>query len=129
MVILPASAVPELLSLSLDIASGIKALERDLLGKWTGLAMIIGSRFHYKLVQRKLTPNLSLINPYLEDEVGQAIEEGFPKTEEWTEIQPYYALLMVSARVSSRVLVGFPICQDSRWLDVSMNFTEDSKCS
>ncbi|KAF4621498.1 hypothetical protein G7Y89_g14576 [Cudoniella acicularis] len=126
MVVLPASTIPELSSLSIEVASGIKALEHDLLGKWTGLDMILESRLHHRLVQRKLTPNLSLVTPGLEDEVSKAISDCFPQSPDWTEIQPYHVLLKVSARVSSRVLVGFPICQDPRWLNIAINFTEDT---
>jgi hypothetical protein len=77
MVVLPASAIPELSSLPIEVASGIKTLEQYLLEKWTRLHMVIESRLHHKLVQRKLTPNLSLVTPGLEDEVTKAIEEFF----------------------------------------------------
>lgn len=126
MVVLPPKHIPELSSLPLDIASGIKALEADLLGKWTGLHIIIHSRLHYQLVQRKLTPNLSLVIPALEDEVTASLEACFPQSHEWTSFKPYYTLLDVSARVSSRVLVGYPICQNPEWIDISKNFTENS---
>jgi hypothetical protein len=129
MVILPPKHVPELSNLPIDIASGIKALEADLLGKWTGLHIIIHSRLHHQLVQRKLTPNLSSVIPALEDEVATSLDTCFPQSNEWTSFNPYYTMLEVSARVSSRVLVGYPICQDPEWIDISKNFTENSMAS
>lgn len=130
MVVLPASAIQELSNLPTEVASGIKALERDLLGRWTGLHMITETRLHHRLVQRKLTPNISLITPSLEDEVNLAIEENFPRdTDNWSPVQPYFALLKVSARVASRVLVGSPWCHNPEWLDIATNFTEDSRFS
>ncbi|KAF2706116.1 cytochrome P450 [Pleomassaria siparia CBS 279.74] len=125
MVVLPAKHIPELSSLPIEVASGIKALERDLLGRWTGLHIIIHSRLHHKLVQRRLTPNLSLVIPGLEEEVTASLNACFPQSYEWTPIKPYYTLLEVSARVSSRVLVGYPMCQDPTWIDISKNFTEN----
>lgn len=125
MVVLPPKHIPELSSLPLDIASGIKALEADLLGKWTGLHIIIHSRLHHQLVQRRLTPNLSLVIPALEDEVAASLDACFPQCHEWTSFKPYYTLLEVSSRVSSRVLVGYPICQNPEWIDISSNFTEN----
>jgi len=127
MVVLPAKHIPEISSLPIEVASGIKALERDLLGKWTGLYIIVHSRLHHQLVQRRLTPNLSIVIPGLEDEVSASIDACFPQSYDWTSFKPYYTLLEVSARVSSRVLVGYPICQDPKWIDVSKNFTENSK--
>jgi cytochrome P450 len=125
MVVLPAKHIPELSNLPIKVASGIKALERDLLGQWTGLHIIIHSRLHHQLVQKRLTPNLSLVLPALEEEVAASLEACFPQSYEWTSIKLYYRLLEVSSRVSSRVLVGYPICQDPRWIDVSSNFTEN----
>jgi hypothetical protein len=127
MVVLPAKHIPELSNLPIEIASGIQALERDLLGKWTGLHIIIQSRLHHTLVQRRLTPNLSLVVPGLEEEANSALEACFPQSYEWTPIKPYYTLLDISARVSSRALVGSPICRDPNWIDISKNFTENSE--
>ncbi|KAF2649034.1 putative cytochrome P450 [Lophiostoma macrostomum CBS 122681] len=125
MVVLPHSVMPELASLPNEIASGIRALERDLLGKWTAIHMIIESRLHHRMVQRKLTPNLSLVTPGIEDEVSSALSDIFPNSEEWTPVKPYYALLEVTARVVSRVLLGLPVCRNAEWLESATQFTEN----
>lgn len=69
---LPASAVQELSTLPPNIADGTKAFEHDLMGSYTGLDFILQSRLHHRIVQRKLTPNLGLLSPHLEDELRQS---------------------------------------------------------
>ncbi|CAG8981863.1 hypothetical protein HYALB_00009539 [Hymenoscyphus albidus] len=127
MIVLPASAVTELSSLPNQIANGLLALERDMLGKWTGLHMDVESRLHHKVVQRKVTPNLEILTPTVEEEVRNSFLDYLPQNceNDWVEIEPYYVLLKVTARISGRVLIGFPICRDERWLDFAMIFTQE----
>jgi hypothetical protein len=101
MLVLPPKHIPELSSLPLDIASGMKVLEGDLLGKCTRLHITIYSRLHHQLVQQKLTPNLSHVIPALEDGVAKSLDACFPQSHESTSFKPYYTLLEVPARVSS----------------------------
>jgi ent-kaurene oxidase len=97
------------------------------MGPYTGLNFILQSRLHHRIVQRKLTPNLGKLTPHLEDELGKAVEDLFPKeaNDDWTEVQLYSLLLSLTARTSARAFVGTSFCRDQRWLDVAINFVED----
>jgi len=130
-IVLPRSNIQELSSIPPNIADGTKALEHDLMGPYTGLNFILESRLHHRIVQRKLTPNLGKITPNLEDELGKAVEDLFPKeaNDDWTEVQLYPLLLSLTARTSARAFVGTRFCRDQRWLDVAINFVEDCKLS
>lgn len=99
------------------------------MGPYTGLNFILHSRLHHRIVQRKLTPNLAKLSPHLEDELGRAVKDLFPKEadHEWTEVQLYPLLLSMTARISARAFVGTSFCRDQRWLDVTINFVEDRK--
>ncbi|KAF1940883.1 putative cytochrome P450 [Clathrospora elynae] len=125
MVVLPASLLEELSALPSTIASPHSALERDLLGDHTGLDVILETRMHHTIVQRKLTPRLSTLTSYLEKELTLAFDEYFPACDEWTEFQPYQVFAKVSARLSARALVGPELCHDATWLDISVNYTEN----
>ncbi|KAL8936565.1 MAG: hypothetical protein Q9216_004867 [Gyalolechia sp. 2 TL-2023] len=126
-IVLPPSTVQELSSLPPEIADGTKALEHDLMGPYTGLDFILQSRLHHRIVQRRLTPNLGKLTPHLEDELGQAVTDLFPKEADdgWTTVQLYPLLLALTARTSARAFVGTSFCRDQRWLDVAVNFVED----
>lgn len=124
MVILPANLIDELSSLHSSVASNHRALEKDLLGPYTGLDIILESRMHHTIVQRKLTPRLPLLTPALQDELTLAIEEFFPVCSEWTEMVPFNVLGQVAARLAARVTVGPAFCRDPKWLDISVNYTE-----
>lgn len=123
--VLPPSLLEELSGVPNNIASRNGALEHDLLGHYTGISLIVDSRLHHTIVQRKLTPRLEQMIPGLEEELTAAFEEHMPASkEEWTEFEPYQALAKISARLSARALVGPELCRDETWLDVSVNFTE-----
>ena len=124
-VVLPIDMLEELSSLPPTIASPHGALEHDLLGPYTGLNLILESRLHQSIVQRKLTPRLGLLTPDLEEELVTAFKDEFPPCKEWTEVQPYKLLAKVSARLSARALVGSSMCHNKTWLDISVNYTEN----
>ncbi|KAF2184216.1 putative cytochrome P450 [Zopfia rhizophila CBS 207.26] len=124
-VILPNCLLEELSLLPSNIASPHGALEHDLLGHYTGLNLILESRLHHSIVQRKLTPRLGLVTPGLENELQSAFEDYFPECDDWIEFQPYQVFGKVSARLSARALVGPGLCRHPTWLDISVNYTEN----
>ena len=124
---MPLSLLNELSSLPSSIASPHGALEHDLLGAYTGLNLILESRLHHTIVQRKLTPRLDLLAPHLEDELTSAFGDFFPNCDDWAEFKPYQIFAKVSARLSARALVGPHYCRDPTWLDISVNYTENRK--
>lgn len=77
---LPHRLLEELSSLPGDIASPHGALEHDLLGPHTGLNLILESRLHHSIVQRKLTPRLPMLAPMLEEELSAAVDEYMPSS-------------------------------------------------
>lgn len=127
MVVLPDSVVEELAGLPNAIASNILALQYDLVAAWTGLSMLQDVNLHLRVVQRRLSPNMRRITLDLEDEVTNAIDTLFPQPShgEWVEMDLYHVMMELSARVFSRMVVGPQFCRDPRWVDFSINFTEN----
>jgi hypothetical protein len=128
-VVLPLSLLEELAAIPPSIASPHAALEHDLLGHYTGLDLILESRIHHSIVQRKLTPRLDLLIPAMETELRHAIERSFPpmNAANWSEFMPYQCFGRISASLTGRALVGRDLCRDEVWLDITFNYTENCK--
>ncbi|CAI6331422.1 unnamed protein product [Periconia digitata] len=128
-IVLPHTLLDQLSSLPATVASPHGALEQDLLGPHTGLNLILDSRLHHSIVQRKLTPRLPIMAPRLQDELMNAVDFHFSHVENeegngWTKFQPYQVLAKISAQLAARALVGRELCRNKIWLDVSVNYTE-----
>lgn len=126
MIVLPHSTLDELSHISEKVASPHKALEHDLLGDYTGINLILESRMHHSIVQRKLTPRLGLLTPSMENQLAKAVNESFSscEVEEWSEFRPYQVFARISARLASHALVGPSLCDNREWLELSVNYTE-----
>ncbi|KAI1384137.1 putative cytochrome P450 [Hypoxylon trugodes] len=122
---LPLSVLEELSNLPATVASPNTALENDLLGHYTGLSLILESRAHHSIVQRRVTPRLGLMTPRLEAEIHSACSESFPNSQEWVEFQPYKTLAKVSARISAQAIVTPEFAHDPKWLEISVEYTEN----
>ncbi|PVH97495.1 cytochrome P450 [Periconia macrospinosa] len=125
MLLLPLNLLEELSSIPNHIASRNKALEHDLLGRYTGISLILDSRLHHTIIQRKLTPRLEQVAPVLEGELAGLFEEYLPaSSDRWTIFQPHHVFAKISSRLSARMLVGPELCRNEEWLEVSVKFTE-----
>lgn len=125
--VLPLSLLEELSRLPPHIAESTSALERDLVGSFTGVDLILENRLHHSIVQRKLTPRMPLLLPRMEEAVSAAFEKYLPESEDWEEFQPYKALSHVSARLGAEVIVGPAFCDNPDWLNIAVEYTENCR--
>ncbi|KAK3942829.1 Ent-kaurene oxidase [Diplogelasinospora grovesii] len=123
-VVLPLSLLEEVSNLPSNIAESTAALERDLVGSFTGVDLILENRLHHSIVQRKLTPRLPLLLTRMEDAVTAAFNKYLPQSENWTEFQPYQAVSYVSARLGAEVIVGPAFSDNPEWLHIAIEYTE-----
>ncbi|KAK7225222.1 hypothetical protein V2G26_013225 [Clonostachys chloroleuca] len=123
-VILPHALLKELAGLPVTVASPQRALERDLLGHYTGVSLLVESQLHHSIMQRRLTPRIPLLIPRMERTVAQAFEKHFPNDDDWTEIQPSKILGPILAKVAAEALVGPEFSHDPTWVDISTHYTE-----
>jgi hypothetical protein len=126
-VILPHECLEELAQIPAAAANPQSALERDLLGHYTGIDLILENRLHHWIVQRRLTPRLPLLVPRMEKAVAASFEQLLPQGSAWVEFMPYQVFGLVSARVAADAMVGPAFCTDKRWLDIAFNYTENRK--
>ncbi|RYP09459.1 hypothetical protein DL764_001284 [Monosporascus ibericus] len=124
-VVLPLPLLKELSRLPPHVAEPTAALERDLVGSFTGIDLILENRLHHSIVQRKLTPRLPLLLPRMEEAASAAFMKYIPQSEDWTEFQPYKALSHVSARLGAEVIVGPTFCDNENWLHIAVEYTEN----
>lgn len=128
-IVLPLSVLEELVAIPANVASPHGGLENDLLGTYTGLDLVLESRLHHSIIQRKLTPRLGLVTPGLEKELGNALTECLPNSEDWVVFQPYQAFSKVSARFSSQAITGPAFANNEEWLNIGVEYVETRKCS
>ena len=91
---------------------GFEGFVPDLTGTWIK-----------DVVQGRLTQSLNLITHDLVDEADLAITEQFPASKEWRTFEVKKDNLQIVARLSARVFLGFPLCRDQSWLEISKNYT------
>lgn len=126
---LPPSLLEELATLPPAVASSHRTIEHDLMGRYTGLHMMVESRIHHTVLQRKLTPRLDGLAPAIEGELNSALETAFENVtdSDWTVFEPHPTLNYISARLSSYALVGPTYCRDPSWLDLAVNYPKNRK--
>ena len=127
MVVLPASMVEEIRVLPSSIANPTVAHAHNLLGAYTRMDLILRSNLHFRMIQSKLTPSLGSLTGPMEEEVRFAVASHLPECGDWVAIKPYHMMLELVAHVSARVFVGLPLCRSREWLEISTQFTENSK--
>ncbi|KAI0198931.1 putative cytochrome P450 [Astrocystis sublimbata] len=125
LIVLPLSVLEELSIIPASVASPNNALEHDLLGRYTGLNLILESRAHHFIVQRRLTPRLGVLAPRLAQEIECACDENLTTSREWVEFQPYQVLSKVSARLAAQAIVPRDLASNPKWLELSVEYTEN----
>ncbi|KAI1823505.1 cytochrome P450 [Xylaria intraflava] len=123
--ILPYAVLEELAALPPTVAGPSDGLDKDLMGGYTGIDMILDNRIHHSVVQRRLTPRLPNLVPLLEKSITSAFKEYFPKAEEWTPITPFHLFAEIAARTNAPALVGPLFAQNREWLDIAIGYTEE----
>jgi hypothetical protein len=73
---------------------------------------VVTDTVHGDVIRHELT---KMLGNYIEDvfdEIDFAFRENWGvNTKEWTEVTSYYSMLDIIARISNRVIVGFPLCR------------------
>ncbi|CZR56230.1 related to cycloheximide-inducible protein CIP70 (cytochrome P450 family) [Phialocephala subalpina] len=123
-VILPMSQMEWLLSQPDNVISQNEVNRAFLQADHTMLhPKVIPDHVHDDVIKKELT---KLLGDYMGD-VQEEIDFAFRRewgvdTKEWKEVGAYESMLNVVARVSNRVLVGFPLCRNEEYLENSKNF-------
>jgi cytochrome P450 len=78
---------------------------------------IVHENVHGRVIRREMTRAGDNLAAEIEEEVEHALSLHWGTDEtDWKEVNVYTTLLDVIARISSRVLVGLPLCRDPAYL-------------
>ncbi|MCJ1250222.1 hypothetical protein MMC30_007448 [Trapelia coarctata] len=127
-IVLSAKYLEELRGLPESRISHRESVCDRFLGYWTGLDVVRQSQLHNEICQTTLVQNLPTLLPNMYEEATLAISEFFGDVSAGcqTPVSSYGSIFNIIARVNSRVLVGFPLCRDKEWLQVSEGYPQDS---
>ena len=81
--------------------------------------------FSNRVMHKYLARHLPNIIPGIEEEVQDAIDETLGMETEWRKVNVWDMWLKIVPRVTSRLLVGKPICRDETFLKSMIKFTDD----
>lgn len=65
------------------------------------------------------------MNPIVSGEVDLALDEEFPKCEEWTPVAVHATLVRMIARISGLAFVGPDVYRSKEYLDNAINYPRD----
>ncbi|TGO61973.1 hypothetical protein BCON_0023g00310 [Botryotinia convoluta] len=96
---------------------------KNLLGKYTGTLVMLESNLHVRVLQNKLTPNLSdyLTRAKAELEFGWKMD--VPRAQDWVEVDIQAIVRALVSRMSAVVFLGHPACRNEDWLRLRVNFS------
>ncbi|KAF7513028.1 hypothetical protein GJ744_011294 [Endocarpon pusillum] len=118
--------VDELRNLPRDKLSSIQALVINMIGKYSGIDIMLRGDLSTRMLQSKLTPNLAIFTTDMKDELNYGLSKDMPECEGcWVEVDIYKVLLHIIARISNRVFVGIEACRNKDWLEASIRYPEN----
>ncbi|KAK3385128.1 cytochrome P450 [Podospora didyma] len=77
----------------------------------------------YKVLKKSMSRELPKMIPIIMDELVTRIDEAFGLGNEWREIPSHEVVRKVIGRVASRVILGYPLCDDEQLCEDMTNFT------
>ncbi|GJJ15189.1 hypothetical protein Clacol_009465 [Clathrus columnatus] len=104
--------------LSFNVFINEKLFVKDLMGP-----TLVENEYHIGIIRGQLTKNLSHLFDDLREEVELAMDDNIPLTEYWTSLHAYSTMVQIIARASNRIFVGLPLCRNTEYLQVNIDYT------
>ncbi|KAH7926831.1 cytochrome P450 [Leucogyrophana mollusca] len=80
--------------------------------------------YHISIIRSQLTRNLAALYPDIRDEIVVAFDETLQLEDfEWSSVPALDAIQKVICRTSNRLFVGLPLCRNSDWIALNIEFT------
>ncbi|KIK81319.1 hypothetical protein PAXRUDRAFT_15297 [Paxillus rubicundulus Ve08.2h10] len=109
-----------------DELSSAEAVNDILKVEYTLGRGIYHNPYHDAIIRSKLTRNLGILYPSIRDEIVTAFEEILDlQGNEWKSVPAFQTVQKVVCRTSNRVFVGLPLCRNSDWIALNIQFTLD----
>ncbi|KAI1139327.1 cytochrome P450 [Hypoxylon sp. FL0543] len=123
-VIIPNSQIPWLLAQPDSVLSQERVNRQFLEADYTFFhANLVDSPVHPEIIKHQLTKKIDTFADDIVDEVNSCLEETWGlDTEEWREVKVYDTILILIARLSTRVLLGLPLCRNPEFINACSEF-------
>lgn len=80
--------------------------------------------YHFSIIKTHLTRQLTALFPNIEDEITLSLSEAFGLGDsEWKSVVAFDSIRKVVSRTSSRAFFGLPLCRNSGWLELCVQFS------
>jgi len=90
------------------------------MGKYTGIDVLVGSHLSNAAVRTRLTPRLGSFIPIIEEELNYGLLKEMPPCKGlWVSMDLNKVALHVFSRITARLFVGFPLCQNDEWVAIN----------
>ncbi|KAI1337313.1 cytochrome P450 [Xylariaceae sp. FL0016] len=123
--ILPRKHLVELRNIPAAKLSAIKVQISNLVHNWTYSSFLEHSDLHFRVIERKLAPELPKYLLLAKEEMHCIWDTIMPQNEDWATVDIQRVIRRLVAGISSRLFLGSPICRDPRWLDLALEFPSD----
>ncbi|KAI4086885.1 MAG: hypothetical protein LQ344_007211 [Seirophora lacunosa] len=117
--VLPKKYVHELRNVPESKLYAFQALADDLVGRYSGIDIMLGSDLNFHAVQNKLTPRIGAFTAVVQDELDFAMEHDFPKCNDFNT-----SILRIVSRITLRTFVGLPLCRNEELLRLNCQIVE-----
>ena len=67
--------------------------------------------FHFNVVKKQLTRNLSLLTTDIEEELAIGFKHHWGASTDWTTVRVWDSVLKIVAQAVNRVYIGVPLCR------------------
>ncbi|KAI2627776.1 cytochrome P450 [Hypoxylon sp. NC1633] len=123
-VILPNSQIQWLIDQPDTVLSQEKVNRQFLETEHTFLhANLVDDPVHPDIIREQLTKKIDTFSGSIVEEVNLCLEEEWGlDTEDWHEVKVYDTMLMLIARLSTRVFMGLPLCRNPGFLKACSEF-------
>lgn len=101
----------ELLDKSDHDVNDRQAHKEQLQSRYTFPKGILEDDFHFDMIRKQLTRNISSVASDLAEELRAAFEEYWPNSTEWTTVAIYPLIRRTVARSANRVFAGVELCK------------------
>ncbi|KAI0161016.1 cytochrome P450 [Hypoxylon sp. FL1284] len=122
-IILPMRYLSEVRLIPFAKLSGRGAQVGNLVPNWTRTQIMIDTNLHVRVLNQKLTPELSKYVDLAKKELDFGWQSDVPRADGWVEVHVENLMRMCVARMSARIFMGYPTCRDKRWLNLSINLS------
>lgn len=127
LLVLSPKYLPELRKLPERCLNATAALVDSVLGKYSGVDLLLRDHLSSDMCRGPLTKNLSNIVPQMSHELQLAYPEVFQACENGDQVAyvAYKSIYSLISRISSRVFVGAPICHNQEWIEPVRSYPMD----